>query len=139
MDVVDEDPKAGQIDNIKHLRGACTRMLNNQPDSYTVLLLLAFTLYMLEYKNERYLREAEELLLHAFSSIEEKETHWGEKQIENAFNTFVVKLKDKNSELEVYMDKFGYAFDFESIMVSRLLIPLRKSTKTLKAINEILN
>ncbi len=48
MDVVDEDPKAGQIDNIKHLRGACTRMLNNQPDSYTLLLLQAFSLYMLE-------------------------------------------------------------------------------------------
>lgn len=139
MDVVDEDPKAGQIDNIKHLRGACTRMLNNQPDSYTLLLLLAFTLYMLEYKNARYLREAEELLLHAFSSIEEKEIHWGEKQIESAFNTFVANLKDKNSELELYMYKFGYTFDFESIMISKLLIPLRKSTKTLKAINAKLN
>src|SRR5690606_9676077 len=100
--------KAGQIDNIKHLRGACTRMLNNQPDSYTLLLLQAFTLYMLEYKNERYLQEAEELLLHAFSSIQEKETHWNNRQLEDSFATFTAKLKDKNNELEVYMDKYGF-------------------------------
>lgn len=139
MDVVDEDPKAGQIDNIKHLRGACTRMLNNQPDSYTLLLLQAFTLYMLEYKNERYLQEAEELLLHAFSSIQEKETHWNNRQLEDSFATFTAKLKDKNNELEVYMDKYGFAFDFESIMISKLLIPIKKANNTLKAINKILN
>ncbi|MBE2278872.1 MAG: DEAD/DEAH box helicase, partial [Ignavibacteriaceae bacterium] len=47
IEIVEKDPKSGQIDNLKHLRGACIRMLNNQPDSYTLMLLNAFALYML--------------------------------------------------------------------------------------------
>src|SRR5579875_2208895 len=59
IEIVEEDRPSSQIDNIKHLRGACARMLSNQPDSYTLLLLNAFTLYMLEYKNPRFVLEAE--------------------------------------------------------------------------------
>ena len=101
--------------------------------------LLNRTVVMLEYKNERYLQEAEELLLHAFSSIQEKETHWNNRQLEDAFTTFTAKLKDKNNELEIFMDKYGFVFDFESIMISRLLIPIRKANSTLKTLNKILN
>jgi len=139
MEIVEEDPKAGQIDNIKHLRGACTRMKKNQPDSYTLLLLNAFTLYMLEFKNPRYLADAETMLFNAFSSIQEKEPSWNETKLEKVFNDFTSKLLDKNTELESYMKKYGFTFDFDSIMITRLLKPLQYANRTLQALNEILN
>jgi ATP-dependent DNA helicase RecQ len=139
IDYVEEDPKAGQIDNIKHLRGACTRMLNNQPDSYTLLLLNAFTLYMLEFKNPRYLQEAESLLLHAFSQIEEKESNLTDKKLEVIYNQFTTLMLDKNLELETQMKKHGFEFDFDSIMIKRYLQPLKNAKNTLVKLNEILN
>lgn len=138
IEIVEEDPKAGQIDNIKHLRGACTRMLNNQPDSYTLLLLNAFTLYMLEYKNPRYLQEAENLLINAFTSMEEKEINWSDKKLESVHKEFTEKLIDKNGELDRFMGLHGFSFDFDSIMIKSLLNPLQKVTRTLKNLNKIL-
>jgi ATP-dependent DNA helicase RecQ len=139
IEIVEEDPKAGQIDNIKHLRGACTRMLNNQPDSYTLLMLNAFTLYMLEYKNPRYLQEAENLLLNAFSSIQEKESNWSDKKLESVYEEFTEKLIDKNGELNYFMELYGFSFDFDSIMIKRLLDPLQKANSTLRNLNKILS
>ncbi len=139
MEIVEEDPKAGQIDNLKHLRGACTRMLNNQPDSYTLLLLNSFTLYMLEYKNPRHLQEAENHLLSAFSSIQEKEMNWSDKKLEEVYKEFTDKVMDKNGDLEGIMKKHGFSFDFESIMIKRLLEPLQKANSTLRNLNKILN
>jgi ATP-dependent DNA helicase RecQ len=139
IDYVDEDPKAGQIDNIKHLRGACTRMLNNQPDSYTLLLLNAFTLYMLEFKNPRYLQEAEGLLLHAFSQIEEKESNLTDKKLEEIYNQFTELMLEKNPDLATQMKKHGFEFDFDSIMIKRYLQPLKNAKNTLVKLNEILN
>jgi ATP-dependent DNA helicase RecQ len=139
MEIVEEDPKAGQIDNLKHLRGACTRMLNNQPDSYTLLLLNAFTLYMLDYKNPRYLQEGENRILSAFSSMQEKEANWSDKKLEEVYNEFTAKLIDKNENLESFMQMHGFSFDFDSIMIKRLLAPLQKANITLRNLNKILN
>jgi ATP-dependent DNA helicase RecQ len=138
-EIVEEDPKAGQIDNIKHLRGACTRMLNNQPDSYTLLLLNAFALYMLEYKNPRYLLEAENMIINAFSNIQEKEPDWDDNKLEEIYNKFVSIVIDKNTELEANMVKYNFSFDFDSVMIKRLLNPLQKANSLLQTLNEILN
>lgn len=139
IEIVEEDPKAGQIDNIKHLRGACARMLSNQPDSYTLLLLNAFTLYMLEFKNSRFLLEAEGLLQEAFSNISDKEPGMNDKKLEKIFDDFVAKLKEKNLELDHYMEKHGFVFDFSSIMIKRLLKPIKLATSTLRSLNQILD
>jgi ATP-dependent DNA helicase RecQ len=137
--IVEEDPKAGEIDNIKHLRGACTRMLNNRPDNYTLAMLNAFTLYMLEYNNPRYLQEAENLLFSAFSSIQEKEVNWGDKKLEDIFREFTDILILKNLDLTRTMDRHGFSFDFDSIMINRLLSPLQNAKSTLNNLNKILN
>lgn len=139
IDLMDLDKPASQIDNYKHLRGACSRLLRSQPDSYTLLLLNAFTLYMLEFKNPRYLQEAENLLLHAFSEIEEKESNLSDKMLEEIYNQFTELMLDKNLELEVHMNKHGFEFDFDSIMIKRYLKPLKNANNTLFKLNEILN
>ena len=139
IELMDLDKPASQIDNYKHLRGACSRLLRSQPDSYTLLLLNAFTLYMLEFKNPRYLQEAENLLLHAFSQIEEKESNLTDKKLEAIYNQFTELILDKNLELEAQMEKHGFEFDFDSIMIKRYLQPLKNAKNTLVKLNEILN
>ena len=139
MEIMDIDKPSSQIDNYKHLRGACARLLRSQPDSYTLLLLNAFSLYMLEYKNPRYLQEAEVLLLSAFTSIQEKESNWNDKKLEDSYNTYTAALIEKNTELELYMEMHGFTFDFDSIMIKRLLKPLQNAHETLRSLNEILN
>jgi ATP-dependent DNA helicase RecQ len=138
MDVVDEDPKASQIDNTKHLRGACVRMLRNNPDNYTLLLLSAFALYMLEFKNQRFLSEAETLMQEAFT-IMDIDGSWSEKELEKIFNNYTRRLLDENKELEKFMNKFGFAFDFDLVLIKRYLQPLKTASKTMHALNQILN
>ncbi len=139
MYIMDIDKPSSQIDNYKHLRGACTRLLRSQPDSYTLILLNAFALYMIEYKNPRYLQEAEDLLMNAFTSIQEKESKWTDKKLEEIFNAFTEKIIDKNSEVLSFMEMHGFQFDFDSIMIKRLLYPLQRANSTLHEINKILN
>ena len=138
INIIEEDPTGSEIDNIKHLRGACIRMLSTQPDNYVLLLLNAYTLYRLEYKNLRYLVEAENLLTSGFMNIHEKETNWSEEKLKESFDFFVLTLKDKNEELENYMNKYGLSFDFESIMIHKLLEPLRETRILLENYNKIL-
>lgn len=135
MEIVDEDPKAGQIDNIKHLRGACTRMLRNQPDSYTLLLLSSFSLYMLEYKNRRFLVEAGHLLEKAFIHLQEKEPELEEQEMEGIYRLFVRRLLEKNVALEKQLAEYGMAFDFEVVLLQLLMKPLKKATTVLHALN----
>lgn len=139
IELMDLDKPASQINNYKHLRGACSRLLRSQPDSYTLLLLNAFTLYMLEFKNPRYLQEAEGLLLYAFLQIEEKESNLSDKKLEEIYNQFTELMLDKNPELETQMKKHGFEFDFDSIMIKRYLQPLKYAKNTLVKLNEILN
>lgn len=47
MQVVQDDSSGGQIDNLKHLRGACTRLLIVNPDNYVFHLLRGYALILL--------------------------------------------------------------------------------------------
>lgn len=134
MKIVDEDPKAGQIDNIKHLRGACTRMLNNQPDNYTLLLLNAFSIYMLEYKNHKYLDEANNLVLDALINIIEKENDIGGDEIYNIYNEFIRNIIDKNEELEKHLKAKDNSISNLSDLI-KLIKPLGHLNSLLSDIN----
>jgi ATP-dependent DNA helicase RecQ len=139
MDFVYEDPKASEIDNIKHLRGACVRMLSNQYNNYTLLLLNAFTLYMLEFRNSKYLAEAEELIMEAFNQLEIQEPGIDEKRQEQYFNKFIKKILEKNQELDEQMTKHGFYFDFDLINLKKFIEPLERASQTLKTLNLKLN
>lgn len=135
INIVDEDPKASQIDNIKHLRGACTRMLRNNPENYTLLLLNAFSLYMLEYRSPRFLSEAESLLQDAFTSMTEKEPGWDDEKLKQIFTQFTNRLLE-NEKLKEHMLKHGFSFDFDAIMIRRYILPLQNVSQKLHMINQ---
>lgn len=139
IEYVEIDPKAGQIDNLKHLRGACTRMLNIQPDNYTLLLLNAFTLYMLEYKNPRYLQEAESLIINAFYQITVNEKKIKAKQIQNIYLKFTELMQEKNPELKHQMEQHNFSFDFNNVLITRYLQPLKFAKHTIIKLNQKLN
>lgn len=67
------DITEGAVDNIKHLRGAVIRLLNEYPDNATLILLKTFCLYMLEQNNERFLTEANEGFQKGFEIFKEME------------------------------------------------------------------
>jgi ATP-dependent DNA helicase RecQ len=142
MNVVDEDNSGGsEIDNIKHLRGACTRMSTSilEP-SFSIKMLNAFTLYMLEFKRKKFLIEAEDLLIEAFSILQEKHPELSDNELERTFDRFVKEVTERNPLLIQSMkDNDDMKFDFDSIVIKRLLKPLQNANSTLQSLNKILN
>jgi hypothetical protein len=94
---------------------------------------------MLEYRNPRYLLAAENMIINAFSNIQEKEPDWDDNKLEEIYNKFISIVIDKNTELEANMEKNDFFFDFDSVMIKRLLNPLQKANNLLHSLNEILN
>ena len=139
--VVQEDESGGsEIDNIKHLRGACLRMSSSISEpSFSIKMLSAFSLYMLESNRLRYLTEAEELLFDAFSILQEKKKKISEKDLEYIYNQFVYNVTENNPQLLKSMKEFDLEFDFESIMIGRMLNPLRTINQNLSLLNDKLN
>jgi len=135
MKIVDEDPKAGNIDNTKHLRGACMRMLRNNPDNYTLLLLHSFSLYFLEHKNERYLNEAENLLTNGFLFLDNPTANYTEEELEEIFNNFKHEVITRVSQLSEYFENLT----FDSIRLHKYLPMLQKMNSRLHTINKKLN
>lgn len=84
IDVIEEDESGSHINNLKHLNGACTRMLTSQPSNGTLLLLKAFALLILEPENQILREEIMECLKNGFKSFKEDE---------NLLETFKDKLE----------------------------------------------
>ena len=89
----------GQIDNLKHLRGACIRLLNENPDNYTFLLLKSFTLFLLESSNEKFLNEARDAHSKGFRLIQD-ENKLEMKQLIEFINKFSEIILSYNSDLK---------------------------------------
>lgn len=89
----------GKIDNLKHLRGACIRLLNENPDNYTFLLLKSFTLFLLESSNEKFINEARDTHSKAFKLIQD-ENKLEMKQLIKYINKFSEIILSYNSDLK---------------------------------------
>lgn len=60
---------SNQINNLKHLRGAATRLLVNRPDNYVFILLKSFSTILLELDNEQFIEEAQNDFINGFVEI----------------------------------------------------------------------
>lgn len=78
MRLISEDKTGSPIDNLKHLRGACLRLLTENPDNACFLLLNAFASFILEPENERLREEAQESLMSGMT-IFQRTLHLSEK------------------------------------------------------------
>lgn len=135
------DPKAGEIDNIKHLRGACIRIKSNLSvetnTGYVVLILHAYCLFMLEYRNRNNIEEAFELLRQGFEILENNGTT--ETEMKRLFDTFVADLSEHNPEIISALDRHNLSFDFDSILIHRYLKQINRGIKLVKSVREKLD
>jgi len=75
IEVIDQDKSGGHINNLKHLRGACVRLLIPQPDNATFHLLKAFSIFILDPENKRMMEEASHSFAKGFIEFQ-KENNW---------------------------------------------------------------
>lgn len=137
--LVVNDKTSSEIDNYKHLRGACVRLLQTRNDSYVLMLLNAFSLYMLEYTSKKHLEECERIVFDAFQLLMEKEPNLDDDELEQLYVKFVKECLSHNIELKRNMKANGLSFSFESIMLSKWLQPIKAANLILDEINEKLN
>ncbi|MDD3960501.1 MAG: DEAD/DEAH box helicase [Bacteroidales bacterium] len=71
MDLVRND-RGGEINNLKHLRGAATVLLVQRPDNYVFILLKAFTIFILEKENDEFIKEAQLDFYNGFIKLSKK-------------------------------------------------------------------
>ena len=71
MDIVKSE--VGEINNLKHLRGAAIRMLVQRPDNFVFLLLKSFSVLLIELKNqnEHFISEAQNDFCNGFLKVAE--------------------------------------------------------------------
>ena len=138
--VIDDDISGGsEIDNLKHLRGACVRMESQVAESFSIKMLNAYTLYMLEPNQKKSLIEAEELLTDAFTIIESKEQHLAEPDLRQVFDKFVDELEKRKPTILDDIRQQGQSLDFDNIRLGSTLEPLKNLNNTLQHINHKLN
>lgn len=137
--LVVNDKTSSEIDNYKHLRGACVRLLQTRNDSYVLMMLNAFSLYMLEYTSKKHLEECERIVFDAFQLLMEKEPNLDEEELEEMYEQFAEECMEHNIKLEEYMEKYDVDFSFENIMLSKWLQPIKAANSILDEINEKLN
>jgi len=118
-----------EVNNIKHLRGATSRMLNVSTDNPVLLVLSAYSIYFQEYNTQSLLSEAEENLISALNYYEQNE-NWDEKQLRSLFDRFVSTIRSKRPEIDDY-----YEFEFENFRLSAMIESLKNINNELSTIN----
>jgi ATP-dependent DNA helicase RecQ len=124
IEVIDEDKSGGHINNLKHLRGACVRLLIPQPDNALFHLLKAFSIFILEPENKRLMNEASNSFAKGFIEFQ-KEKNW----------TFddVLKQAEKYKD---YVLQFSTHPDIQEIMQNQItILSVKVHSKWLESFN----
>lgn len=96
----------GNIDNLKHLRGACIRLLTDNPENGALLLLKAFSLLLIDSENETFKNEASIDAVNGFNKFKEiKQMNFN--QFHDSVSTFKIKLVNYNKNLESIAVEIG--------------------------------
>lgn len=104
MDLVRTD--VGQINNLKHLRGATTRLLVQRPDNFVFILLKSFSVLLIEKENQDFIEEAQTDFINGFLKVREttKEDIYSLKQKVDIFKQkikgFDIETVEKIEEVE---------------------------------------
>lgn len=101
------DRSGAQLDNFKHLRGACTRILTSNPSNYTLLILQSFAQFFIELNaiepSSRQLELARDSFLGGFrvlgDVISENETN-------KIIRSFSTELRNALGELAWKMEEY---------------------------------
>lgn len=97
----------GKVDNLKHLRGACARLLLPQPDNATFHLLKSFSIFILEPENKRLMDEASNSFSKGFIEFQ-RQNNWTFdrvlKEAEN-FKNYVLEFSTHSGIQEIMQNQ----------------------------------
>lgn len=95
------------VDNLKHLRGACLRILRSNPDNATLNLLKAYALFILGSKNENLLTEASNSYFKGFTEFRDFYPELNISQFRNLIEKFrnYVHQHTENEKVKGYISK----------------------------------
>ncbi len=100
------DKTEGNIDNLKHLRGACIRLLTENPDNAALILLKSFSIFLINSDNAHFVGEAAKEAMQGFQVFkEEKKLDYA--ALFSAIKTFQNKILDYNHKLEEVITDMG--------------------------------
>jgi len=99
MDLVRTD-RGGEINNLKHLRGAATVLLVQRPDNYVFILLKAFTIFIIEKENDEFIKEAQQDFYNGFLKLSKTGTE-DILSVKDKVEYFKNKLSDFDTELNL--------------------------------------
>lgn len=94
----------GKIDNLKHLRGAVIRLLVENPENYTLILLKTFALLLLENNNKDFLEEIRESFLFGFKLLKD-EYNSDLRRLIKSMNKFTKVVLSFNADLNPLLTK----------------------------------
>jgi len=103
IDAVQIDPSGAQKNNAKHLRGAALRLLRTEPKNGGLLLLKAYTLFILGIgKNKNIAAEAKESLTLGFKLFKEKYKELTFEELASNIERYKIEIiKNANDSKEV--------------------------------------
>jgi len=102
MKVITGDNSGSPIDNLKHLRGACLRILRAQPDNPALLLLKSFSLFILSAQstNSAMMEEALENAIQGFSIFQTSQ-NISDEELQKQTDTFRSRILSFTDNTEV--------------------------------------
>ena len=103
IEVLKEDISGSEIDNIKHLRGACVRLLIPQPDNAVFHLLKSFCIFILEPESIKFMEEASNSFMKGFFEFQQEKSLSFDKVIIYAekFSQYVLQFSTHPSIQEI--------------------------------------
>lgn len=112
----------GNLDSLKHLRGATSRLLTENPDNAALILLKAYVTILIDHHNEHFLDEAKKDIKDGFEKFQEYKKWIPDQMMEN-MSWFEKAILRENNSLKDYINE---PFD---------LIEVRYINKQLSTIN----
>ncbi len=103
MDLVKKD-KGGEINNLKHLRGAATLLMVQRPENYVFILLKAFSVLLIEMDDAEFISEAQNDVYKGFSKVSEIPGIDFE-TFKSYFNSYQTKIAEFDSDMLNSLDE----------------------------------
>jgi len=107
---VNIDTSGAQKDNVKHLRGACLRLLRSNPENGALLLLKSFSLFVLGFEQNKILEdETKQSFINGFKAMKNQFKELSFNEILNniqKFRELTLQNANKKKEVELIIDKY---------------------------------
>jgi len=133
IEATEIDPSAAENENIKHLRGACIKLLAANPENFALLFLEAFCLWRLEYTNPKFYPDLEDNLRKGLENLQ-MESNLSDTELEAFFEKYKERVFRNQETIKDYFNP-----EFGDIILDSHLDTIHNATKILSQLNKKLS